>query len=121
RSHEVRWQRNLGASETSPTIVGSRLYIGTAQGDVYCLNADDGKTLWHYHVGAPVKGAIAYDRGKVFFGAYDGNLYALKAFTGTQAWRSSSSSSWTGGRGHFYSTPAVAYSRVYIGSTDGRV
>ena len=26
-----------------------------------------------------------------------------------------------GGRGQFYSTPAVAYGRVYIGSTDGKV
>ncbi len=26
-----------------------------------------------------------------------------------------------GGRGQFYSTPAVAYGRVYIGSTDGKI
>jgi len=76
--------------------------------------------MWHYHVGAPVKGAITYDRGKVFFGAYNGNVYALGAARGKPIWRSSSSSGWRG-RGHFYSTPAVAYSRVYLGSTDGKV
>ena len=121
RTHAVRWKRNFGASETSPLIVGERLYIGTAQGNVYCLRADDGKTLWRYHVGAPVKGAIAYDRGKVFFGAYDGHLYALGAGGGKLVWRASSASDWTGGHGRFYSTPAVAYSRVYLGSTDGKV
>lgn len=114
-SPSVRWRRNVGASETSPTIVGSRLYIGTAQGFVYCLRASDGKTLWRYHAGGPVKGAIAYDRGKVFFGAYDGRVYALSAATGKPRWRTN------GGYGHFYSTPAVAYSRVYIGSTNGGV
>jgi len=121
RPHTVRWKRNLGASETSPLIVGERLYIGTAQGDVYCLHANTGKTIWHYHVGAPVKGAIAYDGGKVFFGAYDGQLYAVGAATGNLIWTASSASDFTGGRGRFYSTPAVAYSRVYLGSTDGKV
>ena len=121
RPHKVRWRRNLGASETSPLIVGGRLYIGTADGDVYCLHADDGKTIWHYHVAAPVKSGLAYDRGKVFFGAYDGNLYALNAGTGKLLWSASSARDWTGGHGRFYSTPAVEYSRVYIGSTDGKV
>ena len=120
-SPKIRWKRHLGASETSPTVVGSRLYIGTAQGDVYALRASTGKTLWHYHVGGPVKGAITYDRGKVFFGAYDGNLYALHAGNGTLAWTTSSARDWSGGHGRFYSTPAVAYSRVYVGSTDGKV
>lgn len=115
RKPTVHWKRNLGASETSPTVVGRRVYIGTANGDVYCLDAARGKTLWHYHVYAPVKGAIAYDRGKVFFGAYDGKVYALGAATGRRLWTTS------GGYGHFYSTPAVAYSRVYIGSTNGGV
>ncbi len=110
----VRWRRNLGASETSPTVVGSRVYIGTAQGNVYALRASDGKTLWSYHVGGPVKGAITYDRGRVFFGSYDGNLYALSAARGKLLWTAGSS-------GHFYSTPAVAYSRVYVGSTDHSV
>ena len=121
RTHVVRWKRNLGASETSPLIVGGRLYIGTAQGDVYCLDANSGKTIWYYHVAAPVKGAIAYDRGKVFFGAYDGHLYALSAAKGKLVWTASSARDWTGGAGRFYSTPAVAYSRVYVGSTDGKV
>jgi outer membrane protein assembly factor BamB len=113
-SHAALWRRNLGASESSPTVVGSRLYFGTAEGKVYCLRVSDGKTLWSYQVGGPVKGAITYDRGKVFFGSYDGHVYALTAATGKLVWTSPSF-------GHFYSTPAVAYSRVYIGSTDHSV
>jgi outer membrane protein assembly factor BamB len=115
RKHIVRWQRNLGASESSPTVVGSRVYFGTAEGTVYCLRVSDGKTLWSYQTGGPVKGAITYDRGKVFFGSYDGRVYAVGAATGNRIWVTS------GTYGHFYSTPAVAYSRVYIGSTDHAV
>jgi outer membrane protein assembly factor BamB len=121
RPPTVGWQRNLGASETSPLLIDGRLFIGTAQGNVYCLDAGNGKTIWSYHVAAAVKGAVAYDGGRVFFGGYDGNLYALDAATGKLVWTASSARDWSGGHGTFYSTPAVAYSRVYIGSTDGNV
>ncbi len=121
RPHTIRWLKHLAATETSPTIVGDRIYVGDVQGDVYCLRMADGKTLWRYRAGGAVKGAIAYDHGEVFFGAYDGDLYALRADTGKLVWRSSSARDLIGGHGTFYSTPAVAYSRIYLGSTDGRV
>jgi outer membrane protein assembly factor BamB len=119
--HQVRWTKHLGASETSPTIVGNRIYVGDAEGRVYDLRAGDGKTLWTYTAGGAVKGAIAFDRGRLFFGAYDGRLYALRARDGKLIWRAESARDWLGGHGQFYSTPSVAYSRVYLGSTDGHV
>ncbi|HLY86304.1 MAG TPA: PQQ-binding-like beta-propeller repeat protein [Gaiellaceae bacterium] len=120
-SHRLRWKKHLGASETSPLIVDNRVYVGDAQGDVYSLRTVDGRTVWHVQVGGAVKGALAYDRGYIFFGAYDGDLYALRASDGKQIWRAQSARDWFGGHGAFYSTPAVAYSRVYLGSTDGHV
>src|SRR2546423_5508749 len=120
-SHQLRWRKHLGASETSPLIVGNRIYVGDAEGNVYCRRAVDGKTVWTFRVEGAVKGALAYDRGRLFFGAYDGRLYALRATDGKQLWRSESARDWFGGHGTFYSTPAVAYSRVYLGSTDGHV
>ncbi|HEY1564312.1 MAG TPA: PQQ-binding-like beta-propeller repeat protein [Gaiellaceae bacterium] len=120
-SHHVRWTKRLGASETSPLIVRNRIYVGDAEGNVYCLRTVDGRTVWRFRAGGAVKGALAYDRGRVFFGAYDGRLYALRASDGTEIWRAPSARDWFGNHGAFYSTPAVAYSRVYLGSTDGHV
>jgi outer membrane protein assembly factor BamB len=120
-SHLVRWRKALGASETSPLIVGNRVYVGDAKGKVYCLRASDGSTIWTYRAGGAVKGALAYDRGRLFFGAYDGRLYSLRASDGKLLWRAASNQALFGKRGTFYSTPAVAYSRVYLGSTDGHV
>jgi outer membrane protein assembly factor BamB len=121
RSHSVRWRKTLGVTETSPIIVGNRIYVGDYAGRVYCLRAVDGHTMWSFQAGGDVKGAIAYDRGRVFFGAYDGRLYALRASDGKLIWRGQSNRDWLGGHGQFYSTPSVAYSRVYLGSTDGHV
>ncbi len=120
-SHLLRWKKPLGASETSPLLVGNRLYVGDAEGNVYCLRGVDGKTLWSFHAGGAVKGALAYNQGRIFFGAYDGHIYALRAANGKLLWRAQSNRDWFGHHGTFYSTPAVAYSRVYLGSTDGHV
>ena len=120
-AHHVRWSKHLGATETSPLIVGKRVFVGDAEGNVYCLRDVDGETIWTFHAGGAVKGAIAYDRGRIFFGAYDGRLYALRATDGKLVWRAQSARDWFGGHGTFYSTPTVAYSRVYLGSTDGHV
>ncbi len=119
-SHLVRWTKRLGASETSPVLVRDRIYVGDAEGNVYCLRPVDGKTIWTFHAGGAVKGALAYDRGHLFFGAYDGRLYAL-TLGGKVLWRAESNRDWLGGHGTFYSTPSIAYSRVYLGSTDGHV
>ena len=49
-------------------------------------------------------------------------MYALNAFNGHQVWDVGTSGTHFGfGSGNFYSTPAVAFGRVYLGNTDGRV
>jgi outer membrane protein assembly factor BamB len=111
----VRWRRHIGASETSPLLVGNRLYVGDWLGKLYALSASTGIVLWSFQTGGEVKGGLAQAGHRVFAGSYDGHLYALGATTGRLIWRTANS------YGAFYSTPAVAYSRVYIGSTDANV
>jgi outer membrane protein assembly factor BamB len=116
----VRWERHIGASETSPLLLGNRLYVGDWTGMVYALDARTGKTVWTYKTGGAVKGALASSRDRVFVGSYDGHVYALNAKTGMLVWKAAGDPRLFG-HGTFYSTPAVAYDRVYIGSTDGKV
>ena len=116
----VRWRKQIGPSETSPLLVDDSLYVGDWRGDVYALDAKTGAVRWRYHVHGAVKGGIAYAGGRVFFGAYDAHVYALNARTGRLVWKARSQDR-LGGRGNFYSTPAVAYGRVYVGCTDGKV
>jgi outer membrane protein assembly factor BamB len=116
---KIHWQRTIGPSETSPLLIGDRLYVGDWHGDVWAFDADNGRKLWRAHVGGAVKGGIAYAGGRLYVGAYDGHVYCLSQ-SGRQLWRSSGQPRLLG-HGQFYSTPALAYGRVYIGSTDGRV
>ena len=116
---KIHWQHTIGPSESSPLLIGDRLYVGDWNGDVWAFDADNGRILWRHHVGGAVKGAIASAGGRLYVGAYDGRLYCLSQ-EGKQLWRASGQHRLLG-HGRFYSTPALAYGRVYIGSTDGKI
>ena len=69
-----------------------------------------------------VKGGPALEAGKLYFGTYGGNVYAISQRTGKQVWHAGTSGANFGlSAGNFYATPAVAYGRVYIGNTDGNM
>jgi outer membrane protein assembly factor BamB len=115
RTGKIRWAKRLAtASESSPLVVGGRLYVGSQGGTVYAMSAKTGHMRWTYQAGAPVKGALAYSRGRVYFGDYGGSVTALRVRNGSVAWRA-------GGYGQIYATAAVAFGRVYIGSKSGAV
>ena len=117
---KVRWRTTLGPTESSPLVADGRVYVGDWRGDVVALDARTGRRLWSFRTGGRVKGAVAKSGGRLCVGAYDGSLYALRASTGALLWRSSAQDR-LGGRGNFYSTPAIAYGRVFVGNTDGKV
>jgi outer membrane protein assembly factor BamB len=116
----VQWSRTIGPSETSPLLSGNRLYVGDWNGDVWALDARNGKTLWRYRTGGPVKGGAALSGNRLYVGSYDGHLYCLNARSGHLIWRASGQGTLFG-QTQFYATPTVAYGRVYVGGTDGKV
>ena len=118
---KIRWQKAIGPSESSPLLVGNRVYVGDWDGRVWALDARTGRTIWQRTLShAPIKGAISSNAGKLYVGSYDGHLYCLGAQKGRVVWKASAQRRLYG-RARFYSTPALAYGRVYIGSTDGKV
>jgi outer membrane protein assembly factor BamB len=101
------------SSESSPLVAAGRVFVGSQSGKVYALSARGGRVLWTHHAGGPVKTALAFTRGRLFFGDYGGSVTAMRP-NGSVVWR-------TGGLGEIYATPAVAFGRVYVGSKSGSV
>jgi len=116
---KIRWTRTIGPSESSPLLVGDRLYVGDWNGVIWALDAHTGRTIWRYRTDGAVKGAVAFAGGRLYVGSYDGYVYCLST-SGRRIWRAAAQPRLYGSS-TFYSTPAVAYGRVYIGSTDGKV
>jgi outer membrane protein assembly factor BamB len=118
---QVRWQRRIGQSESSPIVYHGRVYVGDWTGTVSAFVARSGKLAWTFGSGGKVKSAIAISGNRLFFGSYDHHVYALNLGTGKLVWRGTAQDRGFLSRGTFYGGPAVAYGRVYIGSTDGKV
>lgn len=101
--------------KSDPALDERHVYAGSDAGAFRALNKEDGTIAWQYQVGFHPKGkgifsSPALARGTVFFGAYDGNVYALDAATGKKHWMFMEAD-WVG------SSPAVAedLGLVFIG------
>lgn len=120
---KVLWRKTIGSpgSESSPLFVGEKIIFGCQCGSVYALNRKTGKELWRTETAGEVKGAVAYNDGTVFGSNYGGEFFALNASNGAKKWSTPIIGGAFGRGGGAYSTPAVAYGRVYVGAFDGRV
>ena len=77
---------------TQPVVAGGRLYVATAEGDVYVLDAKTGCVHWTLEVEAGIRSAITLDqRGDgqlvAYFGDQAANVYAVDAKAGKVLWK----------------------------------
>ena len=119
-SGKVRWRSTIGPSESSPLVHGGAVYVGDWNGRVSRYSAATGKLVWGFQADGKVKDGLALSGNRVFFGTYGSKVYALDARPASSSGRRARSRG-SAHRATFYSTPAVAYDRVYIGSTDGKM
>jgi polyvinyl alcohol dehydrogenase (cytochrome) len=82
---------SVNRAYAQPTIVGARLFIGSANGKVYSLDAKTGCIIWTFEASAPVRTAISIGidaRGwSAYFGDQRANAYALDALSGKLHWK----------------------------------
>ena len=93
--------------------------MGTEGGLLFSLSAANGHMQWTYRAAGAIKGSPTLSDGKLYFGDYGGHVQAVRTSNGHRVWSSSGGGSFLRA-GRFYATAAVAFGRVYIGSTDGR-
>jgi outer membrane protein assembly factor BamB len=119
---KTEWKKELGSrSESSPVVVGNRVFFGDEGGTLYAVDRRNGNTIWSAQLCGAIKAAPAYQHGFLYVGDYGGCMNAVNAHTGNVKWQSSSQGLGLGTSGAFYSTPAVAFGRVYSGNNDHRV
>jgi outer membrane protein assembly factor BamB len=71
---------------SSPVVSDGRVYVGSSDGHMYALNADDGAKLWAFDAGAAIHDAPALSNGRLVFGTLDTQVIALNAATGAKLW-----------------------------------
>jgi outer membrane protein assembly factor BamB len=135
----VKWKfQTKGIVLSSPAVVGDKLYVGSADHNLYALDIATGTQKWAFKTGSSVASSPAVANGTVYFLSYDGNFYAVDAADGKLRWKFQ-----TGGERRFaakhlhgsqpaaetmpdpfdvyLSSPVVWQGAVYFGCGDGNV
>jgi len=107
----VIWKFNLGFEvvDSSPVASDGKVYIGSYDHYLYCLDVNDGDVVWKYKTGHVIRSTPAVSDGKVYISSFDSYLYCLNADNGSVIWKYKA-------EGMGYSSPSVSNGKVYIGS-----
>ena len=65
--------------DSSPVIVGKRVFIGAADGRLYALDLKTGKELWEYQAAGGFTGSPAVADGKLVIATDRGAVYCFGA------------------------------------------
>jgi polyvinyl alcohol dehydrogenase (cytochrome) len=102
----------------APSVFGGRVFVGSADGTVYSLNAQTGCIYWTYRAAEGVRTAILVENNgaATYFGDLQGNMYAVNAKTGALLWKTRVDE-------HLYAeitgTPKLQGGRLYVPVSGG--
>lgn len=87
------WSRSIGNGQSrlynriQPHIFGEHLYVAAANGEVYKLSADSGKTVWRNTLKEDLSAGIGVGCDALFVANTSGEVIALNEQNGEQLWR----------------------------------
>jgi len=109
-----RWRQHLKSFTSSPVLVGNRVYVTVATGDLDCVDADTGNVLWHDHL-APdqIHASPAWGDGKLYVPMNNGSFYIIRPNdSGPEVVQAVKLA------GNCLGAPAICNGRVYVHTTD---
>jgi len=107
---KLRWKTEVGGEiPSTPIPDAGRVYFGSRDGYLYCLDAEDGSRKWSFQAGGPVEVCPSISEGQVFCADSAGNLFALDALDGRLNWTARD-------LGRAVTSPAVEEKRVFLAS-----
>lgn len=73
------WKTKTGlAVWSSPLIIGDKVYAGSFDGHVYCLDLTTGGIVSKYQSGGKIMSSPVWGDGRMFVGSDDGRIYAFE-------------------------------------------
>jgi len=103
----------------SPAVHGNRVYVGSDNGNLYCLDAFTGLKIWKFEAAYEIFASPAVAAGRVYVGeglhyTDEAKLYCLDASTGKLSWSFQTSS-------HIEFGPTLFDEKVYFGAGEDGV
>lgn len=114
------WSQNVGNgqgklyNQLRPAIVGDRIYVAAANGDVEAFDRESGKSLWSTDLDVSLRGGVGAGEELVLVASGNGQVFALDAATGEKRWSAPVNS-------EVLAPPQTEGRVVVVQSFDGRV
>lgn len=70
----------------SALIDGDRVFIGSQDDCLHCVDRATSKVVWRLRTDSRVESSAAVHDGKVYFGSCDGRFYCVNRETGAESW-----------------------------------
>lgn len=92
------WQRRIGSGTAeqhlrlAPQVEDGRLFAADPKGNVYALDARDGRVIWQQRLDVLISGGPGVGDGLVLVGSSEGDVVALDDTSGEVRWTASVSS-----------------------------
>ncbi len=120
---EILWHHPLSSgAEGSALVSRNTVFYGDQAGTLFSANVETGHVNWTFQASASIKGGAAMSGNNLYIDDYGGHVYDIDPRNGHQIWEASADGGDLGfSSGTFYSTPTVAYGRVYVGNTSGYI
>lgn len=84
---ELNWETGVGGTVNStPIPAGDRVFFGSSDRRVYCVDAGDGSIRWSFEALGPVEASPCIDAGLVYAVSLEGDLFALDERDGRLLW-----------------------------------
>lgn len=124
---KVKWKFKTEAPVfATPIVAKGKVYIGSYDQNIYCLDAYTGECIWKFPTKYRVEASVAYYNGRIYTGADDGFIYCLDANNGSLIW-SREVGGWMGSLDFYVlstyqpkSSPIVVDGKVYVGAKNGK-
>jgi polyvinyl alcohol dehydrogenase (cytochrome) len=89
---KLKWAFGFPGATTAfatPTVVAGKLFVGSADGTVYSLNAQSGCIYWTFQASEGVRTAILISSNgqTAYFGDLHANVYAVNSSNGVLRWK----------------------------------
>jgi outer membrane protein assembly factor BamB len=120
----LKWKfTTQGQVYSSAAAVNGKIYIGSYDQNLYCLDAETGAKLWNYTTGTPIGWSPAVVNGRVYTGITDGYCYCLDANSGTLLWKMACGPSIPQNMtiGYLQSSPIIVGNKLFVGALDANL